>query len=84
MLWRGKISGDTDGFVKIVSDEQDDKILGLHLIGPRATELIAEAALALRMECTSLDLGRTNHAHPTLSEAIQESTAQALNDAIHI
>jgi dihydrolipoamide dehydrogenase len=83
VLGRAKISGDTDGFVKIVSDEQDDKILGLHLIGPRATELIAEAALALRMECTSLDLGRTIHAHPTLSEAIAEAAHATHGDAIH-
>jgi dihydrolipoamide dehydrogenase len=83
-LARARMAGETDGFVKIVSDKKYDEILGVHIIGPRATELIAEAVLMLRMECTVEELVKTIHAHPTLSEAVGEAAHAAHGAAIHI
>ena len=65
--------GETEGFVKIVSDARYDEILGVHIIGPHATDLIAEACVAMRLECTSEELAHTIHAHPTLSESMLEA-----------
>ena len=73
MLGRAKMAGETEGFVKIVADKKYDEMLGVHMIGPRATELVAEAMLALRLECTVEELIRTIHAHPTMSEAVGEA-----------
>jgi dihydrolipoamide dehydrogenase len=78
------MSGETDGFVKIVAERKYDEILGVHIIGPRATELVAEAVVALRMEVTVEELVRTIHAHPTLSEAVGEAAHAAHGAAIHI
>ena len=83
-LARARMAGETDGFVKIVSDKKYDEILGVHIIGPRATELVAEAVLALRLECTVEELVKTMHAHPTLSEAVGEAAHAAQGAAIHI
>jgi dihydrolipoamide dehydrogenase len=83
-LARARMAGDTEGFVKIVSEKKYDEILGVHIIGPRATELIAEAVLMLRMECTVEELVKTMHAHPTLSEAVGEAAHAAHGAAIHI
>ncbi len=83
VLARARISGETEGFVKIVFDRKYDEILGVHMIGPRATELVAEATLALRLECTVEELIRTIHAHPTMSEAIGEAAHAAHGGAIH-
>jgi dihydrolipoamide dehydrogenase len=83
-LARARMAGETDGFVKIVSDKKYDEILGVHIIGPRATELIAEAVLMLRMECTVEELVKTIHAHPTMSEAVGEAAHAAHGAAIHI
>ena len=83
-LARARMAGETDGFVKIVSDKKYDEILGVHIIGPRATELIAEAVLMLRMECTIEELVKTIHAHPTMSEAVGEAAHAAHGAAIHI
>ena len=83
-LARARRAGETDGFVKIVSDTKYDEILGVHIIGPRATELIAEAVLMLRMECTIEELVKTIHAHPTMSEAVGEAAHAAHGAAIHI
>jgi dihydrolipoamide dehydrogenase len=79
-LGRARIAGETGGFVKIVGEARYDALLGVHIIGPRATELIAEAAAALRLEATVEELVRTIHAHPTLAEAIGEA-AHALHGA---
>ena len=68
-----KMAGETEGFVKIVCDKKYDEMLGVHMIGPRSTELVAEATLALRLECTVEELIRTIHAHPTMSEAVGEA-----------
>ena len=82
-LGRAKIAGETDGFVKIVADRKYDELLGVHLIGLRSTELVAEATLALRLESTVEDLIRTIHAHPTMAEAIGEAAHAAHGSAIH-
>jgi dihydrolipoamide dehydrogenase len=83
VLGRARIAGETEGFVKIVFDKKYDEILGIHMIGPRATELVAEATLALRLECTVEELIRTIHAHPTMSEAVAEAAHAAHGGAIH-
>jgi len=83
VLGRAKIAGETEGFVKIVAEKKYDQILGVHMIGPRATELVAEATLALGLECTVEELSRTIHAHPTMSEAVAEAAHAAHGAAIH-
>jgi dihydrolipoamide dehydrogenase len=84
VLGRAKMAGETEGFVKIVADRKYDEVLGVHMIGPRSTELVAEAVLALRLECTVEELVRTIHAHPTFSEAIGEASHAAHGAAIHL
>jgi dihydrolipoamide dehydrogenase len=83
-LGRARMAGETDGFVKIVAEKKYDEILGVHIIGPRSTELVAEAVMALRMECTVEELVKTMHAHPTMSEAVGEAAHAAHGAAIHI
>src|SRR6186997_1845047 len=83
VLGRARIAGETEGFVKIVADKKYDEVLGVHMIGPRSTELVAEATLALRLECTVEELIRTIHAHPTMSEAVAEAAHAAHGAAIH-
>jgi dihydrolipoamide dehydrogenase len=82
-LGRAKIAGETEGFVKIVAEKKCDEILGVHMIGLRATELVAEAGVALRLECTVEELIRTIHAHPTMSEAVGEAAHAVHGAAIH-
>ena len=84
VLGRARMADELDGFVKIVADKKYDEILGVHIIGPRATELIAEAVLALRTECTVEELIRTIHAHPTMSEAVGEAAHATHGAAIHM
>ena len=84
VLGRAKMAGETEGFVKIVADKKYDEVLGVHMIGPRSTELVGEAVLALRLECTVEDLVKTIHAHPTFSEAIGEASHAAHGAAIHM
>ena len=84
VLGRAKMAGETEGFVKIVADRKYDEVLGVHMIGPRSTELIAEAVLALRLECTVEELIRTIHAHPTFSEAVGEAAHATHGAAIHM
>ncbi len=83
VLGRARIAGEVEGFVKIVFEKKYDEILGVHMIGPRSTELVAEATLALRLECTVEELLRTIHAHPTMSEAVAEAAHAAHGAAIH-
>ena len=83
VLGRAKMAGETEGFVKIVAGKQYDEVLGVHMIGPRSTELVGEATLALRLECTVEELIRTIHAHPTMSEAIGEAAHAAHGAPIH-
>jgi dihydrolipoamide dehydrogenase len=84
VLGRAKIAGETEGFVKIVADKKYDEVLGVHMIGLRSTELVAEATLALRLECTVEELIRTIHAHPTMAEAVGEAAHAAHGAAIHM
>ena len=84
VLGRAKMAGETEGFVKIVADKKYDEILGIHMIGPRSTELVAEAVLALRLECTVEELIKTIHAHPTFSEAVGEAAHATHGAAIHL
>ena len=84
VLGRAKMAGEGEGFVKIVADRKYDEVLGVHMIGPRSTELVAEAVLALRLECTVEELMRTIHAHPTFSEAIAEAAHAVHGAAIHM
>ncbi|PYR82530.1 MAG: dihydrolipoyl dehydrogenase [Acidobacteria bacterium] len=84
VLGRAKMAGESDGFVKIVAEKKYDEILGVHMIGPRSTELVAEAVLALRLECTVDELIKTIHAHPTFSEAVGEAAHATHGAAIHL
>jgi dihydrolipoyl dehydrogenase len=83
VLGRAKMAGETDGFVKIVAEKKYDELLGVHMIGPRSTELVAEATVALQLESTVEELIRTIHAHPTFSEAIGEAAHATHGAAIH-
>ena len=83
VLGRAKMAQETDGFVKIVADKKYDELLGVHMIGPRSTELVAEATVALRLESTVEELIRTIHAHPTFAEAIGEAAHAVHGQAIH-
>jgi dihydrolipoamide dehydrogenase len=83
VLARARIAAETEGFVKIVAEKKYDEVLGVHMIGPRSTELVAEATLALRLECTVEELIRTIHAHPTMSEAVGEAAHAAHGAAVH-
>ena len=80
---RASIVGQHDGFVKIVTDAKHGEILGVHIIGPTATELIAESVVALEMECTAEDLANIIHAHPTLSEAMLDGANAVFGMAIN-
>jgi dihydrolipoamide dehydrogenase len=84
VLGRAKMAGETDGFVKIVAEKKNDEILGVHMIGLRSTELVAEATLALRLESTVEELIRTIHAHPTMAEAVGEAAHAVHGAAIHM
>jgi len=77
-------AGDTEGFVKVISDARTGEILGVHIIGNEAPELIAEYVLAMNMEGTIEELHHSIHAHPTLSEALMEAAAATTGEAIHI
>ena len=81
---KARILGEEEGFVKIVSEGKYDEILGVHIIGPHATELIAEACVAMQLESTAEELGRTMHAHPTVSETVMEAAEGVHGMAVHI
>lgn len=81
---KARAVGDVEGFVKLLFGEPHGELLGAHLIGPEATEMIAELGLAITLEATSEEIEATIHAHPTLSEAVHEATGQAFGEAIHI
>jgi dihydrolipoamide dehydrogenase len=83
VLGRAKMAGETEGFVKIVADRKYDEVLGIHMIGLRSTELVAEATLALQLESTVEELIRTIHAHPTMAEAVGEAAHATHGAAIH-
>ncbi|HWK58019.1 MAG TPA: dihydrolipoyl dehydrogenase [Parapedobacter sp.] len=82
---RAKASGDTDGFVKVLADIDTDEVLGVHMIGPRAADMIAEATVAMEYRASAEDIARICHAHPTYTEAFREaSLAATANRAIHM
>ena len=83
-LGKAMAVGDTDGFVKMIYDAKYGELLGCHIIGSEATNLITEAGIARKLEATWHEVLTTIHPHPTLSEAIMEATADALGEAVHI
>ena len=84
-LGRARASGDTDGFVKILSDEATDEVLGVHMVGARVADLIAEAVVAMEFRASAEDIARMSHAHPTYAEAVKEAALAATEDrALHI
>lgn len=83
-LGRAHAMGEITGFVKIVSDSQTDRILGAHIMGPHASDLIHEIAFAMRVGSRTRDISETIHAHPTLPEAVMEAAADVHGDAVHV
>ena len=81
---KAKILNDTRGFVKIVSDRKTDRVLGIHIIGPHATEMIAEGIAALNLDATSEALFNAMHAHPTLAESMMEAAMAVHGRALHM
>lgn len=81
---RARALGDTEGMVKVLADAVSDRLLGVHIIGPRAGDLIAEATAAIEFGASSEDVARTCHAHPTLSEPLKEAAMAVAGRAIHI
>ena len=80
---RAKVNNETEGFVKILADSSTDRVLGVHIIGPHAGEMIAEMAIAMEFGASSEDIARTCHAHPTFSEAIKEAALSVEKRQIH-
>lgn len=84
-LGRSRASGDTDGFVKILSDASTDEVLGVHMVGARVADLISEAVTAMEFRASAEDIARMSHAHPTYAEAVKEAALAATGDrALHI
>jgi dihydrolipoamide dehydrogenase len=82
---RARASMDTDGLIKVLADQQTDEILGVHMIGPRAADMIAEAVVAMEFRASAEDIGRISHAHPTYTESFKEAALAATeNRALHI
>ena len=82
---RARASMDLDGSVKVLADKETDEILGVHICGPRAADMIAEAVVAMEFRATAEDISRISHAHPTFSESTREAMLAATeNRAIHI
>lgn len=81
---RARAMNDTDGFTKVLADDETDRVLGVHIIGPHASELIAEAAVLMEFSGSAEDLARVCHAHPTLSETVREAAMAAWTKAIHL
>ena len=81
---RARAMGETDGFIKIIADADTDTVLGVHIIGPNASELIAEAVIAMEFGASAEDIARTCHAHPTLSEGMHEAALATDKRTIHL
>ena len=81
---RARALGQLDGKVKILADAQTDRVLGVHILGPRAGDLIAEAAVAISFGASSEDIARSSHAHPTLAEAVKEAALDVDGRALNI
>ena len=80
---RARTNHESEGLVKILTDKETDKILGIHIIGPNAGEMIAEGVLGMEYDASAEDIARTCHAHPTLSEAFKEACMAAYDKPIH-
>ena len=80
---RARANGSSEGFVKVLADKETDRILGAHIIGPNAGEMISEAVIAIEYGASSEDMARTCHAHPTLSEAFKEACMDTYDKPIH-
>ena len=76
--------GETSGLVKVIADAETDEMLGVHMIGPNVSELVAEVVLAFEYRGTAEDIGATVHAHPTLSETTKEAALTTMGRALHI
>jgi dihydrolipoamide dehydrogenase len=83
-LGKAQAIGETDGLVKVIAAAEDDTLLGVHVVGPHAGDLIAEAALALEMNATAEDLAAVIHVHPTISEALGEAARASDRRALHV
>ena len=83
-LGKARAIQDTAGFVKVLADAETDQVVGVHIVGPHATDLVAEVATAMRLEVTAAELGRAIHAHPTLPEAIMEAAHVVHGECIHM
>ena len=84
-LGRARASGDIDGFVKILADKKTDEVLGVHMIGARCADLIAEAVVSMEYRASAEDISRMSHAHPTFAEAVKEAALAATEDrALHV
>ena len=80
---RARAMGDTTGFVKILADRKTDRILGVHILGPMAGDLIAEAVSALEFGASAEDIARTCHAHPAMGETLKEAALAVAGRSIH-
>jgi dihydrolipoamide dehydrogenase len=83
-LGRAMSIGETEGFVKVLRDSDSGRVLGIHIVGPSASDLISEGALAIEMGADALDIGMTIHPHPTLGEAMMEASLASLGQAVHM
>ncbi len=83
-IGRALTTNDTDGFIKVIVDQQNDRVLGVTICGPHASDLISEAVLAVEMDCEALDIGLSIHPHPTLGEGVMEAAKAAIGQAIHV
>jgi dihydrolipoamide dehydrogenase len=81
---RARAMGESDGFVKVLADAESDRLLGVHILGPRASDIIAEAALAIELEGSAENVARAVHAHPSLPEAVKEAALAVAGRALHI
>ena len=81
---RARAADETDGFIKVLADAETDEILGVHMIGPRCADLIAEAVVAMEYRASAEDIGRITHPHPTFTESFKEAALMATDDrALH-
>jgi dihydrolipoamide dehydrogenase len=81
---KANAAGSRDGFVKLIFDSKNDKLLGAHFIGLNVTEMISEIVVAIHLDAKGIDLIKSIHPHPTISEAVMEAAAAAYNEAVHI
>ena len=81
---RAKANNDFDGLIKVLTDQKTDKLLGVHIMGDQAGEIISQAVLGISYGAAAEDIGRTCHAHPTLSEALKEACMSAYDKPIHM